>query len=535
MSMYRCAACGSPNVVPDTQAGGVGFNYLKGTVGTLVLGPGGTAAGIESKQEQVYKCPDCGLTLSYPMEPIMKTMIDLGVESLEGRKHLTFGNGVSISWDWLKKQYKNIEKGPADAELAKRKTKTLAMATATKEEFDAAVDIIGDTIRRRRLPDRLHEPREEDDYALDNPMTIDEYLSYKTSVKTIVENIIKFLPPPLEFKYRDYLDRFTLEELLIAYIDDGTFPYCDRGYEMQCKWEIEHGKSGELIRQISLAYGCSIYSTYLLPANGSLCEFPSVKVPMLTHLQRTALLKAAEFKGGFMGIQEYYNCQLPLVTIKNGLLGFGIHSFTRWDNNGKQIFDYLFDMNELVEDYFKEHPEKKEEITNQVAEYKKSVSDYEERTKENEQNRTALGVYQAQIETNNAKICVLEKKIFGKAKAQAEIASLKEENRKAEEGIDRLNGLISAFEKLEKPISGKDFIDRIVTDNGAFIVWRWVYKQDVPEAEVPAVEEKKEDAPHKGENTASIPEQIKQYAELLSIGAITQEEYDAKKKQLLRV
>ena len=45
MSLYRCAACGSPNVVKDSQAGGVSFNYKKGIVGTVVLGAGGAAAG----------------------------------------------------------------------------------------------------------------------------------------------------------------------------------------------------------------------------------------------------------------------------------------------------------------------------------------------------------------------------------------------------------------------------------------------------------------------------------------------------------
>ena len=49
MSLYRCAACGSPNVVKDSQAGGVSFNYKKGIVGTVVLGAGGAAAGIENK------------------------------------------------------------------------------------------------------------------------------------------------------------------------------------------------------------------------------------------------------------------------------------------------------------------------------------------------------------------------------------------------------------------------------------------------------------------------------------------------------
>ena len=32
MGIYRCAACGSPNVMTDTQANGVNYNYLKGGI-----------------------------------------------------------------------------------------------------------------------------------------------------------------------------------------------------------------------------------------------------------------------------------------------------------------------------------------------------------------------------------------------------------------------------------------------------------------------------------------------------------------------
>ena len=45
MALYRCAACGSPNVVTDTQIGGLKYDYLKGAVGTAILGAGGAAAG----------------------------------------------------------------------------------------------------------------------------------------------------------------------------------------------------------------------------------------------------------------------------------------------------------------------------------------------------------------------------------------------------------------------------------------------------------------------------------------------------------
>lgn len=113
MALHRCAACGSPNVATDTQAGGISYNYKKGVVGTVVLGAGGAVAGIENKTQTVYKCADCGMVLSYPMDAETKNVIDLGVRHAEARENLKL-YGVSVSWDFLKNKYKNIEEGHAD-------------------------------------------------------------------------------------------------------------------------------------------------------------------------------------------------------------------------------------------------------------------------------------------------------------------------------------------------------------------------------------------------------------------------------------
>lgn len=107
MSLYRCAACGSPNVITDTQIGGLKYDYLKGAVGTAILGAGGAAAGIKNQQQQVFKCPDCGQTLTYAMPDEIKQTIDMGILSEEARKNAVI-QGVPISWDVLTAKYKNI-------------------------------------------------------------------------------------------------------------------------------------------------------------------------------------------------------------------------------------------------------------------------------------------------------------------------------------------------------------------------------------------------------------------------------------------
>lgn len=151
MPLYRCAACGSPNVVTDTQTGGVNYNFVKGAVGTVALGLGGAAAGMENQQQLVFKCPDCGITLTYAMPQEVKALIDAGVRSADARNHLYFsmnGNSMPVDWGILKGQFKNIEHGNADMQLEEKETQKhislISMATASREEFDNAVDYVND-------------------------------------------------------------------------------------------------------------------------------------------------------------------------------------------------------------------------------------------------------------------------------------------------------------------------------------------------------------------------------------------------------
>lgn len=157
MSLYRCASCGSPNVMYDTQTGGVKYNYVKGAIGTVVLGTGGAVAGISNQAQGVYKCPDCGLTLTYPMPADLKLAIDMGVMSAEAREHLTF-EGISLPWDMIVKRYKNIESGWADAQIQEKE----ARAKRKEEERARYLAEIGKQILIRFANSK--EEEEEIDY-----------------------------------------------------------------------------------------------------------------------------------------------------------------------------------------------------------------------------------------------------------------------------------------------------------------------------------------------------------------------------------
>lgn len=155
MALYRCAACGSPNVVTDTQAGGISYNYAKGALGTVVLGVGGAAAGIQSSTQQVFKCPDCGMVLSYPMPQAIKETIDLGVLNPDARDKSPLG----LDWDFLKSKYKNIESGIGDEILEMRRAHPTSLHMKIALEVRKAVKNLDSEIA---LEETLMETIEED-------------------------------------------------------------------------------------------------------------------------------------------------------------------------------------------------------------------------------------------------------------------------------------------------------------------------------------------------------------------------------------
>ena len=102
----RCWKCGSKNVtvtVMNQQSYSVG----KGIAGTLLLGPGGAAMGVNGKSEEKikYVCQACGEVSSVCMSPNMSQQIDEEI-----------AEGNSILLPSLKSSYPNIEWEPCEEE-----------------------------------------------------------------------------------------------------------------------------------------------------------------------------------------------------------------------------------------------------------------------------------------------------------------------------------------------------------------------------------------------------------------------------------
>ena len=192
MSLNRCAACGSSNVITDTKSEGIKFNYVKGAIGTVVFGAGGAVAGLSNKSIEVYKCSDCGIELTYSMPQNLKTAIDIGVISEEARKTLYVEGYGQLSWCILRQIYKNIEEGPADRAIARRSEELeysmSSYSTATHEEFDSAVDTIVDFERRLSCNGSIYDQLPEDAFTDKNPMTLVEFHMWQDAINTFVEN-----------------------------------------------------------------------------------------------------------------------------------------------------------------------------------------------------------------------------------------------------------------------------------------------------------------------------------------------------------
>ncbi len=100
MSLYRCAVCGSSNVVPETKQ--EGYNKKKGIMGMAMFGLGGAVAGTSGNVVVYYHCAACGHTLNRCMSEMDKKFLEQYL--LEPTK----AANVNMLRNY-KKQYPNIE------------------------------------------------------------------------------------------------------------------------------------------------------------------------------------------------------------------------------------------------------------------------------------------------------------------------------------------------------------------------------------------------------------------------------------------
>ena len=472
MSIYRCSACGSPNVVTASENGG--FSYSKGIAGAIVFGAPGAVAGINGKTKQVFKCPDCGLTLDSPMSNEIKVIIDLGLMSEEARNNLTL-EGIKIDWNTLTNKYKNIEKSYVDKQIAERTEKKKSSiandkkvleqkATATKKEFDDAIDTFFDL----KAKDGYF--REEDRvFCKEHPITKEEYVSGLESIITIVENIYKYIPPKsykpgVQYRGKSiYLDNLFLEYVIIYHYSLTGMPFFHTKSTIE-KLIESNPFIAAFVRQYSDAndfFNVKLYGWLISEYSGNkVYTCGSFLTSYLCFWVRCDIEKCGKELGKFkkfLGI-DFQEIWLPKFTVIDDKLCYWYKSFR--DSEPIDRINFI----ELKKNYLKNHKDKVSEFNDflketeaQFKRYDSLVSEkdaipdqrekYEEEIEKITEKNKSINT---QISNNSYEIDRLSRKIFFKSKAHAQIAELQKENDSLRNQLEENNKNIKNYkEKID--------------------------------------------------------------------------------------
>ena len=483
MSIFRCAACGSQNVSTDTQTAGIKYDYVKGTVGTVLLGTGGAVAGITNKEQRVYKCSDCGMTLSYPMPESIKTMIDEGVVFSEKREHL-YLKGVLVSWSELKGIYKNIESGPADVELEQRaaiaKNKELRgieilkmNGTASAEEFNNSISILSKYKDKFDVDSILKEGStpfgSSDQFSEKNPPSLFDYLSLLSALDVFFSNYFRFRPykQPKDEEGKLYKTFLIIYISLDYYKTTNMYPYVKGPKEKLFIDFIEHN---------------SFYYQLLVFFAKFLCPTEQEDFLMKGDTHQVLFTLA---QPGISGCRLIYPCSLsnssealifPKYKIENGAL--------HYNNLAFEVFIISFglsrrkyDFTQHTGEYFKCFPNQKEKYELDVSEHNKSI-ELTKTARERVDNKkkdlkAAIANANKQISEYNSEIYQLSKKVFGKKKAEERKQELLPVIKQQQDIIAKLDAEYAQLERISipEPESDSAFIERMNKEYDYFLIW----------------------------------------------------------------
>lgn len=475
MTSYRCATCGSPNVMKDIQAGDVSYDYKKGIIGTVILGPGGAVAGIGSESQTVYKCSDCGMCLTYAMPDDLRQAIDLGVDNAAIRDKLHLINSKNLSWGRLKQLYKNIESGSGDQQLAREtslhRNSLLSYANASQDTFDNAVDVLVEYEEKME-----HHPKF---------LTLLEYYVWQNALYTFIENAAKYISKTPPESYRGlYLGR-----------QDKTRPnhqarrllgYFFTYFIIKAYDKYEKPLSLADLRSYAeddpfiLWFENWFFPHYFISwgeKEGSIVpwdldDFLWISGRSRNFGPKVLSSKVISTKISGDGERTFY---LPAYAVKNGILGSWLFSL-----------EEKVDFEQLMKDYFRFNPEQQNIFDRKISEFNASNHDFTAEIKKLENRieklNTSVSMNKSSIDEKQSQIETLRRKIFGKKAARAEadeleqsVYTLIQENENHAKEIADNKTMISTLKikeqraKEEKPI----FYNDLLKEMDYFIIWRW--------------------------------------------------------------
>lgn len=477
MSLHRCAACGSRNVIVDKQNGGVSYNYKKGIAGTIVLGTGGATAGIESKSQEVFKCQDCGMTLTYEMLDDLRTAIDIGVNNEKARSCLKVA-GTTFNWNILKERYKNIEEGITDQYIATRQNAQynglLYFAKATQEEFDVAIDLIVKYKHRWNIGKSI--------------ISLMEYNEWQNSVNIVVENAVKYFPESFRKldlslnrpKYREFWCT-DLNVIFLEYIYEHY--YLEYGHRLKTLFNFfgesyyndleEYANNHPIILDFANEFynqhrdGMGgIKEIYWEPENFAKDFIPYLESINLPAFIANNSMKRCSLKSSDLLEQEVHRSfefYIPKYRMNNGRIYFG---------KNLTIKNKLGD---LMQEYFSAYPQKQSEFHNRIEMRKKQIEENKAVEQKIENNETTMNDNNSAIINKQQEIDKLRRKIFGKKVAYAKADILEKEICKLREQNNLLSDEINTLEKGNNEIvSTAKFYAVLLEEMDYFTVWQCV-------------------------------------------------------------
>lgn len=502
MALYRCAACGSPNVVTDTQAGGISYNYVKGAIGTVALGVGGAAAGIQSKTQKVYKCPDCGVTLTYCMSQEIKNLIDIGVSSEEARKHLSFA-GVPVSWNFFLDKYKNIESGSGDRIAAmkaeQKRLKELrgmdilkGKGNATIDEFNSAIDQIQLFEHRMGYDRSIHATVPEEEFTPEKPASTADYMMFCWAVDTFFENYFRFLEMPQDFgtKYRGFDLYHGFNRYYPFYLNTKMFEHFGV-YPILIESPEDIGNfilDDPFLRELTSTYAKKYSVDEAENVVEALKDRDSREIGRYIDGPGFSRYEAAWTRWTLIKIKfKRLSILRPYFLLKDGALYYWDASFMTSPLSRISASD-----EELIRNnYFSYFPEKKDEYRALIDERKKALAEQEQRSDERKQKLARIDKNKEKIERlkslcrdSETEIGALEKKVFGKKKAAEKIDILKKAISQQENTIRGLEAenieLTQQTQAQEQSnqVTDKEFEIELLKKFDYFIAWHLAEKTD---------------------------------------------------------
>ena len=341
---------------------------------------------------------------------------------------------------------------------------------ATKKQFDDAVDLIV----------------EMDHYVCNRtskkPLTLEKYLRWKDAIITFIENFAEFFPGPLPSSfqtnnmYRGMYLTLGVQQCFLAYlafrVEDETgkllrFYEADKAFIQEfirndpdlSSFVEMYRKHGDLSHYVS--------ECYLIR---NLCIRRDYDSPS-THIR--IKVDIPDYKDPF----KYY-C-LPSFSVKDGKLGY-------WNYSYKKPKDSIcVTHSELINSYFYYYPKKRKEYNDFLQKWGEKKENEAKKRQQLSDAKKQLGTLDGQIketdktiENYKVEIENLQRKIFGKKKAQERITTIQqtiveEENKKKAFKAEKEKLAGSMQEAVPEIEIDRQFLAELLDKFDNFIVWHW--------------------------------------------------------------